>query len=284
MKKLLLLLSFIYIALSSAQTMMTNRDVYDFNIGDEFQTRVFGAPPNATRYSIVGKRFSANNDTVFYRRLFNSYSSMADYSTSPPHLVYSTSTNTDSVYYPDLDTLVNSPGKNWVVYACDSYRDSLYYSPTFCNDLIYEMWAVKSTNCAVEKIGYNYSYGKGIGQVLYYYNNTGNNFQSRYDLFYYKKGNVTCGTADTSGFTSINKINLATPIINIYPNPAQNNFTIETNASEKQTLQLFDVNSKLILIQSINNKTTIDVSHLNAGVYNLNITNSQGVLNKKLII
>ena len=70
----------------------------------------------------------------------------------------------------------------------------------------------------------------------------------------------------------------------IYPNPAQNNFTIETNTNQKQTLQLFDVNGKLILSQSIIDKTTIDVGNLSAGVYNLSLINSTGVVNKKLVI
>ena len=72
--------------------------------------------------------------------------------------------------------------------------------------------------------------------------------------------------------------------IKIYPNPAQSNFTIETNANEKQTLQLFDVNGKLILTQSIIDKTTIDVSNLSNGVYNLSLTSGNGVLNKRLVV
>jgi sugar lactone lactonase YvrE len=82
----------------------------------------------------------------------------------------------------------------------------------------------------------------------------------------------------------INHVAIKNNQLNIYPNPAQNNFTIETNANEKQTLQLFDVNGKLVLTQNIIDKTTIDVGNLNAGVYSLNITNSQAVLTKKLVI
>ena len=73
-------------------------------------------------------------------------------------------------------------------------------------------------------------------------------------------------------------------LINIYPNPARNNFTIETATTNKQTLQLFDVTGKLVLNQTIEGKTTIDVNSLNEGVYNLSLVNTTGVINKRLVI
>ncbi|HXD92899.1 MAG TPA: T9SS type A sorting domain-containing protein, partial [Bacteroidia bacterium] len=65
--------------------------------------------------------------------------------------------------------------------------------------------------------------------------------------------------------------------ISIYPNPAQNNFIIETTNTDKQTLEVFDINGKQVLVQTINTKTNIDVSNLNAGVYNISITSNNGV-------
>jgi hypothetical protein len=82
----------------------------------------------------------------------------------------------------------------------------------------------------------------------------------------------------------ISVFNTQNPTFKIYPNPAQNNFTVETNATEKQTLQLFDVNGKLVLSQTINEKATIDAGNFNAGVYSLSIISNEGVLTKKLVI
>ena len=82
-------------------------------------------------------------------------------------------------------------------------------------------------------------------------------------------------------------INLTTPSIlklNIYPNPNSGKFTIETNENEKQTLQLFDINGRLVLTQTMQNKTIIDVSNLNEGVYNLSLISNEGVVNKRVII
>ena len=72
--------------------------------------------------------------------------------------------------------------------------------------------------------------------------------------------------------------------ISVYPNPNNGNFVIETNSATKQTLQLFDVNGKLVLTQTIIGKTNIDASNLAEGVYNLNITTNDGVINKRLVI
>ena len=72
--------------------------------------------------------------------------------------------------------------------------------------------------------------------------------------------------------------------ITIYPNPTQTNFTIETNNTNKQTLQIFDVNGKLVLSQSITGKTNIDATNLAEGVYNLSLINQNDVANKRLVI
>ena len=79
----------------------------------------------------------------------------------------------------------------------------------------------------------------------------------------------------------------------IYPNPNKGFFIVETNTTTKQTLQVFDVNSKLVLTQIIQptpntskegNSTTIDACNLVEGVYNLSIISNEGVVNKRLVI
>lgn len=70
----------------------------------------------------------------------------------------------------------------------------------------------------------------------------------------------------------------------IYPNPTNGNFIIETNSIEKQIMQMFDVNGKLVLSQIINSKNNIDVSSLNEGVYNVSIISGGSVVNKRVVI
>ena len=71
----------------------------------------------------------------------------------------------------------------------------------------------------------------------------------------------------------------------IYPNPTDGNFVIETNTTEKQNVQMFDVTGKLVLTQTISGNTNIDASSLSQGVYNISITGrSAGVANQRLVI
>jgi len=72
--------------------------------------------------------------------------------------------------------------------------------------------------------------------------------------------------------------------VKLYPNPTNSSFTIEITNADKQTLQVFDVNGKLVLNQAINGKTNIDTTNLSEGVYNLSIINPDGIINKKLVI
>lgn len=86
-----------------------------------------------------------------------------------------------------------------------------------------------------------------------------------------------------NGIEGINQVS-GNKQISIYPNPNNGNFVVETNTSAKQTMQLFDVNGKLILTQTIIGKTNIDASNLAEGVYNLSITNNDSIINKRLVI
>ncbi len=72
--------------------------------------------------------------------------------------------------------------------------------------------------------------------------------------------------------------------INIYPNPNNGTFVIEPSNSTKQTMQMFDVNGKMLLSQPITDKTSIDASNLNEGVYNISLQSNEGVVNKRLVI
>ncbi|HXU26520.1 MAG TPA: choice-of-anchor L domain-containing protein [Bacteroidia bacterium] len=72
--------------------------------------------------------------------------------------------------------------------------------------------------------------------------------------------------------------------LSIYPNPSNGNFSIETNTTGKQNLQIFDINGKLVLNQFISNQANIDATRLTEGVYNISISGYAGVINKRLVI
>lgn len=72
--------------------------------------------------------------------------------------------------------------------------------------------------------------------------------------------------------------------ISIYPNPTIDQFTIKTNTTDKLTVNLYDVNGKHVFNKSINDKSVIDVTTLDEGVYSLIIEMKFRVINKKLVI
>jgi hypothetical protein len=60
--------------------------------------------------------------------------------------------------------------------------------------------------------------------------------------------------------------------VKIYPNPTNNIFNIEgLNKNENNTIQIFDVQGKLVITKTITEKGTIDLSELNKGVYVIKI-------------
>jgi GH25 family lysozyme M1 (1,4-beta-N-acetylmuramidase) len=84
--------------------------------------------------------------------------------------------------------------------------------------------------------------------------------------------------------TGIEKNNLDRSFV-IYPNPASTDFHIDyTGVNGEAVVTVYDINGKLLLNQNMNGKTVIDISNLNDGMYNVNIVNSEGVVNKRLII
>lgn len=84
---LILFIGFYFSA--NSQTMPTRGEIFDFNINDEFQYREFHDSPwsTVTRYVIIDKFYSSANDTVFYGRHFDNYTSTWDF-TPPEHMVY----------------------------------------------------------------------------------------------------------------------------------------------------------------------------------------------------
>ena len=118
-------------------------------------------------------------------------------------------------------------------------------------------------------------------------------YNGNYDVVLIALDNIT-GCADTlfkggyifctGGITDINQQGVNNNQINIYPNPNNGSFIIETGSPEQQILKIFDVTGKLFLSQSINNKTSIDASDLNAGVYNISILSITGVINRRMVI
>ena len=73
--------------------------------------------------------------------------------------------------------------------------------------------------------------------------------------------------------------------LNVYPNPVNDNFTINVDFEDNYELQIYDNQGKMVLFQQITGTVkNIDVSPLKQGVYILTVSDGKEVVRKKLQI
>ena len=82
--------------------------------------------------------------------------------------------------------------------------------------------------------------------------------------------------------TGLNKLSISKEDISMYPNPAENFFTIEVNSdgSIERELAIYNVNGKLVHAASINQMVTVDSKSWTAGLYFVRI----GEVTSKILI
>jgi hypothetical protein len=90
------------------------------------------------------------------------------------------------------------------------------------------------------------------------------------------------GLASTTGLTETVNSNAAG--ITLYPNPVRNLMTIETNISDLYSIELLAINGQLLLQEEMSGSVaTLDLSHLQKGVYFIHIRSRELVLTRKII-
>lgn len=286
---------------SQTQPLMTNAEIYDFNIGDIFETKIGGysTPPTYSVDTIINKYYSTGLDTVFY--IANSYS--YTYPACPPPCTGSPSTLLGHIfYYTHLsDTVGKGLGKKPYDLSCidtagytGTWVDTTYHNPDFCNAITTEIKFMNNgpilyDSCYIYfEPFYGYDiYGKGLGWISHYYNTCSMGFtncESGTRLVYYKKGSNSCGSYSPIYVTGVTEMTTAAAQLDIYPNPVNSMLTIKTNTTDLQIIDLYDINGKHLIHKTINGTAELEVNHLENGIYTLSIKNKSSVINKKIII
>ena len=144
--------------------------------------------------------------------------------------------------------------------------------------------------------GYSYfpTYYSGLGGPYWKYcifagEGTG------YDLVYYKKGDVTWGTPfDFTGVIEHDE----SIALNVYPNPTGGELQVTSYELQVTGIEVFDLMGRKVLSQkaeggrqnveadnypSLQSTTTLNLSHLPAGMYFVRITTEEGVVTKKVV-
>lgn len=84
--------------------------------------------------------------------------------------------------------------------------------------------------------------------------------------------------------TSINEINNLKKLIVIYPNPANDYITINTNKTNVFNVGVFNTLGTFLFSKQLNNQTPLHVGHLAKGIYILEIDTGKEIQSKKIII
>lgn len=111
----------------------------------------------------------------------------------------------------------------------------------------------------------------------YFYTYDGNNYRTEQlsngnkTDYYYRQ--ITTGIKE-----------IENPLLTIFPNPSNGSFTIKFNSTDKQLVNIFDINGRIVLSQQLVNNTLIDASSLCDGIYSIRISSNAEVENKRLVI
>ena len=239
---------------NSATLTASGATTYSWNTGVTGAT-IIASPTVTTNYTVVGT--DANGCT-------NSFSTSVQIISSPIVSFYMQK-DTLSLYtwdvYPNYSTNVISATWYW---GDGSSTSGLYPNHTFSSPGIYNICLTVFNACGDSS---NFCQNDSIYRLA---NSTDNNMIQ-----------VNVMNNNATGITTFNK---QSSTYKIYPNPAQNNFTIETTLSEKQNVQVYDVNGKLVLSQTIVGTTNIDAGNFNTDVYNISIISKGSIVNRRLVV
>ena len=91
--------------------------------------------------------------------------------------------------------------------------------------------------------------------------------------------------SDKDYLLSTDELDFENQSFTLYPNPANNQITIEVIENGNHIVELFDFSGKRLFQKNMNNKKeVIDLSSFQNGIYLVSVRNETTVSNQKLII
>jgi hypothetical protein len=275
-----------------AQRILTVREVFDFDVNDEFHyhdvaDEFYDFFPNAERIKILDKYYSSNQDTLFYKYQNRSYYS-EQVNEPEPHIEQFFSVDTLLVSYTNLDSAIFLMQERFIYDSLvkNSYQGWSYDTiittssyPDLCDILINGFEYFDSD---FEPNVYFYYYGEGIGLTRYVLavSPSGPNFAIDNRLYYYKKGNETCGTPDLLTSERIIKNDLA----KIYPNPSSDYVYLDIQDSRllNSRLKVYNSMGRLVL-DTKSGLDKIDISGFQSGTYYLHLQLDDNLIIRQIL-
>lgn len=101
-------------------------------------------------------------------------------------------------------------------------------------------------------------------------------------------GNREDAAANPDAVITLQQSPISIPIVSelefsIYPNPAQSQLTLQTNTTEQVSVELIDLQGRVVKRDDVWSKKSMDVSTLSNGVYQVKFTSPQGVVVKRFL-
>lgn len=251
----------------SSQEILTIAEVYDYEVGDIFHyykwgqnyTKTKGGMWSVTNITILNSYYSADEDTLFYVRDVD-YQVVFSPDPNPNYEFY-----TDTIFYTNLNSLLNSGDVDSV------YSDAERFNGRTINFLNFSDYY--ST--------YTEEFAAGCGKVSDYFYSESRGSESKDELVYYKKGGEEWGSEIIVSVESPESQLLQ---YSLFPNPAADVFHIITNNSVRGEATLFSSGGSRLGTFVLNpQKTSIDISNLEPGLYVFSIQLNHEIISKKLL-
>lgn len=261
---------------------LTAKDIYDWEVGDEFHTyenHSPALPPGASDFSsqrqLIRKILSKNltSDSVSYLVERCSYSEITFFNPYNKEKLKTTDTviekyafnNPINMLAYEFDLSLNGIFNFYLKTDTEIQDNSSFY---FVNSQNNECHEVIFTNV------FYYTWIKQLGST-YYDQNSGTGETVYNNLIYYKKGSLEWGTpynCETLGIPTIQN-----SLFKIYPNPTQDKIylELENNQIEILNCSIRDLSGKEVLPLK-NNISEIDLSTFENGIYMLNFETENG--------
>jgi hypothetical protein len=291
MKKALLLLSLIllfFLANAQSANFLTVRQVFDFEIGDEFHYTFYNQPSSYPYDGLVRNitevitNKKVGNDSVVY-----TYSRKTkERKTCPcPHTLDST---IYTITYTHLDSLVTKtilPSKDLgQCRSCpnnNNCKDTSFLSPDFNNRTVNY---TKHTSLTWGQV----RFVEGMG-LHYYYLSADLSFGrsiTSLQLEYYKSAKTNEEWGNKLNMVGIEQVS-EQELVNVYPNPFTENISISfaNNLNQKKyDIKLTDNLGNIVKTIPLEQTTVINVQPLDKGIYTL-IVYGNGVIvcNKRIV-
>lgn len=289
---------FLFSLTLNAQDTLLIKDVFDYNIGDEFQTVFLKGYDGyiqtrlVQRITILNKYFSSNIDTVYYVRYIDEYYYSPQYQQEDQLIWnYSFRKYSDTLSYSDLDStifyymLYRSTYKHLIVNYFDDYHPDydiadtlLYFNNNLCGA---ESNGIRLFSFSTY-LAMHFTRGLGFTEYMYGLEECPTCAPDEYKLFYYKKNNIECGSKD---LTFLQPKQSTTDGIIIYPNPTNHNCRISIENYDKPiSVELYNSSMQLISRNSIENgELILYMDELPKGLYYVKIKSKNRNSIKKLI-